>query len=95
MLAEVCREVREAFVAEVLDGADDGGGVDVVALRELARRQKVGLFVIVENRPDQFASIAAQLRVSEAHLERREAGLACVSILGCRGPRVHGRRGEQ
>ena len=36
MLAEFCREVGESFVAEVLDGADDGGGVDVVALREFA-----------------------------------------------------------
>ena len=37
VLTEVCREVREAFVAEVLDGANDRGGVDVVALRQLAR----------------------------------------------------------
>ena len=37
VLAEVCGEVREAFVAEVLDRANDRGGVDVVALRELAR----------------------------------------------------------
>ena len=36
MLAQVRREVGEAFVAEVLDGADDGGGVHLVALRQLA-----------------------------------------------------------
>ena len=68
MLAEVCREVGEALVAEVLDGAHDRGGVHVVALRELARRQEIRLFVIVENRPDQFAAIATQVRVNEARL---------------------------
>ena len=36
MLAEFRRKVGESFVAEVLDRADDGGGVDVVALREFA-----------------------------------------------------------
>ena len=80
MLTQVRREVGEALVAEVLNGADDGGGVHLVALREFAGRKEVGLFVVLENRPDQGPSIAAQLRVREPHLQRRRGRAPLIFI---------------
>ena len=83
MLAEIGREVGKALVAEGLDGADDGGGVDAVAPRQLARRQEIGFLRVVEDRPHQLPALAAQLGPREAHLERRAR---CVP--GSRVPRL-------
>ncbi len=74
VLAEIGREVGEALVAQGLDGADDGGRVDVVAPGQLARRQEIGFLRVVEDRPDQLPAMAAELGAREAHLERRGRG---------------------
>ncbi len=75
VLAQIGREVGKALIAEGLDGADDGGGIDAVAPRQLARRQEIGFLRVVENRPHQLAALAAQLGAREAHFERRGRGV--------------------
>jgi hypothetical protein len=71
VLAKIGGEVGKAVIAQRLDGADDRGGIDAIAPRQLARRQEIGFLRVVENRPHQLPALAAQLGPREAHLERR------------------------
>lgn len=59
--AEVGEELRELAVAESLNGANDGGGVHLIAFRELARGQVVGVLWIFQNHADQFAAAGVEL----------------------------------
>ena len=59
--AQVGEELRELAVSESLDGANDGGGVHLVAFREFARGQVIGVLWILQNHADQFAAAGVEL----------------------------------
>src|SRR5258708_4154873 len=84
MFAQVCREVSKAFVTQSLDCANDSCGVHVVTPGHFARRQKEGFFVTVQDRSNQLAPAAAQLRLCEAYLERRRCRFTLISALTIR-----------
>src|SRR5882762_9033892 len=59
--AEVGEKPREFAVAESLDGANDGGGVHLIALREFARGQEIGVLWIFQNHAQQFTAAGIEL----------------------------------
>lgn len=69
---QICHKFRIFPVPERLDGADDGGCVDAIALRQFARGQKKGVVGVLQDGANQFlaAGIEARLYVAEACLQR-------------------------
>ena len=56
VVAQVGGEVGVALVAERLDGAHDGGGIDLEAARERARREEEGLVGVLQSGLQQAAT---------------------------------------
>jgi hypothetical protein len=73
--AEVGDKLREFAVTECLDGANDGGGVHLIAFRKFAGREVVGVFRIFQNHAKQFtaAGIELGLGAGKTGFEDRES----------------------
>jgi len=58
---EIGGEVRKFFVAEGLDGANDGGGIDFVTLGQFAGGEEKGVLGIVEDQADEFGAAGTEV----------------------------------
>src|SRR6266487_3602023 len=91
MRTQVSREIGEAVIAKRLNGPYDGCGIDVIVLGERARRQKIGVFGMIQDLADQTLAAGAEVRFrfSYAFFERCRPRLFAQGLtVGPRSPVV-------